>query len=120
MCHLADALTAEGGHPLPAGPRFRRVSVGDVKATPRRLRTRSSPYSAREGQASVDLRDFESILFFFSEEEIEKLQVAIEERRSGRLVLDKERSLNPAEPPDYSFNLVEDEVLPEDRIQHPT
>jgi hypothetical protein len=48
----------------------------------------------------VDLKDFESILFFFSEEEIEKLQVAIEERRSRRLVLDEERSLKLAERSD--------------------
>ena len=100
------------------GPRFRRVSVGDVKATPRRLRTRSSPHSAREGQACVDLSDFESILIFFSEEEIEKLQAAIEERRSRRLALDKEDALKLAERSDYSPKLVE-EVFPEVHIQHP-
>ena len=68
----------------------------------------------------MNLRDFESILIYFSQEEIEKLQVAIEERRSRRLVLDEERSLNPAEQPDYSLNLAEEvEVFPEVPIQHP-
>jgi hypothetical protein len=69
----------------------------------------------------VDLRDFESILIFFSEGEIENLQVAIEKRRCRRLVLDYERSLSPAEQPDYSLNLAEEgEVFPEVPIQHPT
>jgi hypothetical protein len=67
----------------------------------------------------VELRDFECILIFFSEEEIEKLQVAIEKRRNRKLVLDKECSLSPAEQPDYSLNLAEDEVFPEVHIQHP-
>jgi hypothetical protein len=68
----------------------------------------------------VELRDFESILIYFSEGEIENLQVAIEERRCRRLVLDYERSLNPAEQPDYSLNLAEEgEVFPEVHIQHP-
>jgi hypothetical protein len=65
MGHLADGLTTKGDYSLRAGPRFRRVSVGDVKAAPRRPRTRSTLYSAREGQASVELRDFESILIFY-------------------------------------------------------
>jgi hypothetical protein len=69
----------------------------------------------------VELRDFESILIYFSEGEIENLQVAIEKRRCRRLVLDEERSLNPAEQPDYSLNLAEEgEVFPEVPIQHPT
>ena len=69
----------------------------------------------------MDLRDFGSILIYFSEEEIEKLQVAIEERRFRRLVLDEERSLNPAEQPHYSLNLPEEgEVFPEVHSQHPT
>jgi hypothetical protein len=67
----------------------------------------------------VELRDFESILIFFSEEEIEKLQAAIDMRRSRKLVLDYERSLNPTEQPDHSLNLAEDEVFPEVHIQHP-
>jgi hypothetical protein len=69
----------------------------------------------------VELRDFESILIYFSEGEIENLQVAIEKRRCRRLVLDEECSLNPAEQPDYSLNLAEEgEVFPEVPIQHPT
>ncbi len=74
----------------------------------------------------MDLGDFESTLIFFSEEEIEKLQAAIDERRRSRrsrrrLALDEERSLNPAEQPDYSLNLAEEgEVFPEVPIQHPT
>ncbi len=47
--------------------------------------------------SSVDLRDFESIPIFFSEEEIERLQTAIDERRSRRLALEEERPLNPAD-----------------------
>jgi hypothetical protein len=46
----------------------------------------------------VDLRDFESILICFSEEEIEKLQAAIDERRSrSSLGRNEECSLEPAE-----------------------
>ncbi len=66
----------------------------------------------------MDLRDFQSISIFFSEEEIEELQAAIDERRSRRLVLDEERSLKPAEQSDYSPKLVED-VFSEVRMQHP-
>ena len=72
MGHPTDALTAEGRHPLRAGSCSRRVSVGDEEAAPRRSRTRFTPYSAREGQASVALRDFGIILIYFSEEEIEE------------------------------------------------
>lgn len=46
----------------------------------------------------MDLRDFKSILIFFSEEEIEKLEAAIDERRSRRLAHGEERLLKPAEP----------------------
>jgi hypothetical protein len=66
----------------------------------------------------VDLRDFQSISIFFSKEEIEKLQTAIDERRSRRLVLDEERSLKLTEQSDYSPKLAE-EVFPEVHIQHP-
>ena len=68
--------------------------------------------------AGVDLRDFQSILLYFSEEELEKVQAAIDERRSRRLVPDEERSLEPAEQSDYSPTLA-DEVFSESRIQHP-
>jgi hypothetical protein len=34
--------------------------------------------------SSVDLRDFESILLYFSDEEIEELQAAIDERCNAR------------------------------------
>ena len=65
------------------------------------------------------MRDFESVLIYFSEEELDKLQVAIEQRRSRRLALDYERSLNPAEQSHSSLNLA-GEVFPEVPIQHPT
>jgi hypothetical protein len=67
----------------------------------------------------VGLRDFESILIFFSEEEIETLQAAIDERRSRRPARDEQRSLEPAEQSDYSPNRVEGEVFAELHMQHP-
>ena len=67
----------------------------------------------------MDLSDFQSIPIFFSEEEIEKLQAAIDERRSRRAVLDEERLLKLAEQSDYSPNRVDVEVFPEVHIQHP-
>lgn len=65
----------------------------------------------------MDLRDFESILIFFSEEEIEELQAAIDHRRN--LVLAKGNLLRLSEQSDYSSNRVEVEVFPEVHIQHP-
>jgi hypothetical protein len=59
----------------------------------------------------VALRDFESILIFFSEEEIEKLQAAIDERRSrSSLARDEACSLEPAEQSE-SPNCVEQAFL---------
>jgi hypothetical protein len=55
--------------------------------------------------SSVNLRDFESILIFFSEEEIEELQAAIDKRRS--LALDEESLPKLAEQSEYSANGVE-------------
>jgi hypothetical protein len=46
---------------------------------------------------SVDLMDFESILIYFSEGEIEELLVAIDERRSRRLARDREVCLGSEE-----------------------
>jgi hypothetical protein len=64
----------------------------------------------------VDLRDFESILIFFSEEEIEDLQAAIDKRRS---LAHYEYSLPKlAEQSDHSANGVEG-VLPEVPLQQP-
>jgi hypothetical protein len=57
---------------------------------------------------SNNVRDFESLLLFFSEEEIVKLQSAIDERRSRRLAPDEERSLESADQSDYSPNLAEE------------
>jgi hypothetical protein len=57
----------------------------------------------------MDLRDFKSILIFFSEEEIEKLQAAVDERRR-RLTPNEARTLELAEQPDYSPNGVEGEL----------
>jgi hypothetical protein len=49
------------------------------------MRTHCARGEARD-YSSVNLRDFESLLLlFFSEEEIEALQAAIEKRRSSRL-----------------------------------
>jgi hypothetical protein len=66
----------------------------------------------------VDLRDFQSILLFFSEEEIEELQAAIDKRRSKRLSLTDENSPERAGQPDYSPNGVE-AVFFDIRIEHP-
>jgi hypothetical protein len=64
--------------------------------------------------SSVDLRDFESIPTFFSEEEMAELQAAIDERRSRRLSLG-ERS---PEQPDRSPDGVE-AAFYDVRTQHP-
>jgi hypothetical protein len=66
----------------------------------------------------VDLRDFESILTFFSEEEIEDLQAAIDERSSRRPALDEKRSPKPAEQSDYPPDDVE-AAFSDVHIQHP-
>jgi hypothetical protein len=66
----------------------------------------------------VDLRDFESILTFFSEEEIEDLEAAIDERSSRRLALDEKRSPKPAEQSDHPPDDVE-AVFSDVHIQHP-
>jgi len=68
----------------------------------------SNYYAHGEGGLySVNLRDFESIPIFFSEEEIEVLQAAIDERRRRTLAPEEERTLEPAEQSDYSPKLVE-------------
>jgi len=64
----------------------------------------------------VNLRDFESILIFFSEEEIEELQAAIDKRRNQ--ALGEESLPRVAEQSDYLANAVE-AVLSEIPIQHP-
>jgi len=66
----------------------------------------------------VDLRDFESLLIFFSEEEIEELQATIDKRRSRRLARDGDDCPGSVKPPVYSFNVVE-ELFSEVRIQDP-
>ena len=71
---------------------------------------------ARKGWVSVNLRDFESILIFFSEEEIEELQAAIDKRRNQ--ALGEESLPRVAEQPDYSAIAVE-AVLSEIPIQYP-
>ncbi len=68
----------------------------------------------------MDLRDFESIPLFFSEEEIEELQAAIDKRKSRRLARKEERSLKPAEQLDYSPNREEVGVFLVVHLQHPT
>ena len=47
----------------------------------------------------MNLRDFEGILIYFSEEEIEELQAAIDKRRG--LAADEESLYKLAEPSDY-------------------
>jgi hypothetical protein len=66
---------------------------------------------AAYGRASVDLRDFESIFIFLSEEEMEELQAAIDERRSRRLACDGEDCSGSVEQPVYSPNVGEGEFL---------
>ncbi len=63
----------------------------------------------------MNLRDFESILIFFSEEEIEDLQAAIDKRRS---LAHYEYSLPKlAEQSDHSANCAQ-VVFSEVHIQH--
>jgi hypothetical protein len=64
----------------------------------------------------MDLRDFENILYFFSEKELEELQAAIDKRRS--LTFDEESLRNLVKQSDYSANGVES-VSPEAPLQHP-
>jgi hypothetical protein len=78
----------------------------------RTIRTRKRTFSR------VDLSDFESILLYFSEEEIEELQAAIDKRRSRKPALGQESSPKLAEQSDYSSNGVE-AVFSEVHIQHP-
>jgi hypothetical protein len=73
------------------------------------MRTRKRTFS------SMNLRDFETILIFFSEEEIEGLQTAIDKRRS--LALGEESLLKLAKQSDYSAKVVE-AVFSEVHIQH--
>ncbi len=63
----------------------------------------------------MNLRDFESILIFFSEEEIEELQAAIDKRRN--LALDEESLRNLVKQSDYSANGAQ-VVFSEVHIQH--
>jgi hypothetical protein len=63
----------------------------------------------------VNLRDFESILYFFSEKEIEELQAAIDKRRNQ--ALDEETLSKLAEQLDHSANGVE-AASSEAHIQH--
>jgi len=61
---------------------------------------------------TVNLRDFKSILLYFSEEEIEVLQAAIDERKSRRLARDRQEGCPGAvEQPVYSSNVGEEEFL---------
>jgi hypothetical protein len=55
------------------------------------------------------LRDFDSILLYFSEEEIEELQAAIEARASRRLAREEEQDCSGTlEQPVYSPNVLEE------------
>ncbi len=66
--------------------------------------------------SSVNLRNFESILIFFSEEEIEELQAAIDKRRNQ--ALGEESLPKLAEQSEYPAKAVV-AVLSEIPIQHP-
>ncbi len=65
---------------------------------------------------SVNLRDFESILIFFSEEEIEELQATIDNRRNQ--APGEESVPKLAEHSNYPANAVE-AVLSEIAMRHP-
>ena len=57
----------------------------------------------------MNLRDFDSILLYFSEEEIEELQAAIDARKSRRLAREEEQDCSGTlEQPVYSPNDLED------------
>ena len=71
----------------------------------------------RADYSNVNLRDFESILLFFSEEEIEELQAAIDERRRSRRLARDGEELGPVDQPVYSSNVGE-EVLSEVHTLH--
>ncbi len=73
-------------------------------------------YTRTKGWVSVNLRDFESILIFFSEEEIEDLQATIDKRRNQ--ALNEESLPKLAEQSDHSANVVEG-ASSEAHIQHP-
>ena len=64
----------------------------------------------------MDLRDFQSILYYFSEEEIKELQAAIDKRRG--LALDKESLPEAVEQSDYSASGVEG-IPSEVPLRHP-
>ena len=66
--------------------------------------------------SSVNLRDFDTVLIFFSEEEIEELQAAIDKRRSRRPARHGEDCPALLEQPVYSSN-VRGEEFSEVRMQ---
>jgi hypothetical protein len=71
----------------------------------------SNYYAHGKGRPySVNLKDFESILLFFSEDEIEVLQAAIDERRRRTLAPDEECTLELAEQSDYSPKCLEESL----------
>jgi hypothetical protein len=71
------------------------------------LEGRGETYAQGKGQTSADLRDFESIPIFFSEEEIGELQADIDEHRSRRLAREGEDRPESVEQPVYSLNVLE-------------
>jgi hypothetical protein len=84
----------KGRHANVRDPQVRGETRRPVRAYVQLLRT-------QKGRASVDLRDFESIPIYFSEEEMEELQAAIDERRR-RLACEEEHPPEPPEQSDYS------------------
>ena len=83
---------------------------------PRPVRAYENICTRKWTLSSVDLRSFQSILIYFSEKEIEELQVAIDKRR--RLALDEESLANLAEQSDYTASGVEAEFS-QVHMQHP-
>ena len=65
----------------------------------------------------MNLRDFESIRLYFSEEDIDELQAGIIKRRTERLACDGRDHRASEEDPNYSPNLVEN-IHPSDN--HPS
>jgi hypothetical protein len=66
--------------------------------------------------SNMNLRDFESILIYFSEEDIQELEAAIAKRKN--LASDEEGLPKLAEQSDYSANGVEGDFS-EIYMQHP-
>ncbi len=88
-----------------------RWTLEGPSRNPRPVRAYENVCKRKSAFSSVNLRDFESILIYFSEAEIVVLQAAIDERKSRRRALHNERPLEPAAKSDYPPSGVEDTFL---------